>query len=175
MQASRKWRLYLFSLAASVSSASAADLCKRDEMLVFACGVRAERSASICRTSDKTSLIYRFGRPDALELEFADRTGDRSKFFYGSMESHFVRSRSLGFSRGGYTYEAVRVEREGADARYSIVVETPTGRHMLPCTQDIQDIRLDSTTDVSCDPYDTHGCLVEDAERMRLLRPITSP
>ncbi len=85
-------------------------LCRADEQVIFSCKVGdGSKFASICGSrrldAERGYVQYRFGRADALELQFPQGLGDTQRAF---RYAHYFRARvdrtELSFERGGYKY-----------------------------------------------------------------------
>ncbi len=87
-----------------------ATLCAADEQIIFSCPTkRSAKIVSLCASKDLSKqagyLIYRFGVPGKIELEFPQsRSGSQQLFHY----SHYFRAQfdqtAITFANGGYEY-----------------------------------------------------------------------
>ena len=85
-------------------------LCAADEQIIFSCPIkRSAKIVSLCASQNLTKqagyLLYRFGLPGKIELEFPQsRSGSQQLFQY----SHYFRAQfdqtGITFANGGYEY-----------------------------------------------------------------------
>lgn len=162
-QTKLRFSAYILSMTASIPLASrAGTLCTTDEKVVFSCVVSPGKTVSFCQSSRDDLLVYRFGMPKLIELEYKGRAGESSDFFYGVTNVRSLHASSIGLLRGKYQYEAYR-ELETTDRRgvsYSLIVTTPNGTSIKACLRDVQDVALDAVRDIPCDRENVHGCAV---------------
>jgi len=85
-------------------------LCAKDEKVVFSCSLkRSMKTVSLCSspklTKESGYLLYRFGVPGKIELEFPDNRAESLKVF---KYSHYFRAKvdytEISFTRNGFTY-----------------------------------------------------------------------
>jgi len=91
-----------------VSAAEVDSLCSADMHVYFACMVTAEKMVSLCGSdvskSETGVLTYRYGRPDAVELEFSSPLDTESAFRIAGYHRFKVNRTSVSFDRNGYGY-----------------------------------------------------------------------
>ena len=144
---------------AAVSVAHAEGMCRVDEKVLFNCDLNKTR-ASLCQSSDKTTLTYRNGTKQKLDMELSDAGSQHGNIFYfsnvpyaGGGEAH------VRFSRDNYTYylydKTVRAA-DGPSFSAGIVVFKGSKKISNPvCTNDAsihqeayQDIRKEEYRDI---------------------------
>jgi hypothetical protein len=129
------WAGAVASVAATPSGPS---LCGAGEAAVFSCPVGQGKFASLCASTDlgehSGTLVYRFGRPGALELVFPETPAHpRALFRRGSMGSAGGGGDFVRFSRGPYTYTLYAdVGPAGESAGVAVSQDGQAAAH-LPC------------------------------------------
>lgn len=114
-------------------AASAGGLCEASEQTVYACPVAGGKTVSVCRVDDR--LLYRFGKPGAVELTFPSTPKPAREAF--TVRSAFggprVSSCTLSFENEGHRYEL----RDGyfhGEEEHDLTVTTPAGKKVtLAC------------------------------------------
>lgn len=92
---------------------STMDLCRQDESLLFGFPMKdSEKLLSLCAATDKSSMTYRYGRPNQVELEFpGDRKNSWQQFEYsyyfrgGGDGNEGLDLNTLTFTTDGYSYK----------------------------------------------------------------------
>jgi hypothetical protein len=75
--------LVFLSLAFGITAQSAPPFCLSNEKLVFGFQAVNKKILSICLAKDESYLVYRYGKPDNVELEFPTKFEDSwSQFVY---------------------------------------------------------------------------------------------
>jgi hypothetical protein len=123
--------------------------CTSAEEVVFSCPLqRAAKVVSVCASprllasQGKGYLVYRFGKPGALELEFPkDKAGSPAKFVH----SHYFRAQTdrtqLRFTSGDFTYALFDEYEQDAKPPRAVgirVIQQRTGQVIqLPCGEGV--------------------------------------
>jgi hypothetical protein len=124
--------------AADTAAPSGPSLCGAGEAAVFSCPVGKGKFASLCASTDlgeqRGTLVYRFGRPGALELVFPETPSHpRELFRRGTLASAGGGGDFVRFSRGPYTYTLYAdVGPAGESAGVAVSKDGQAAAH-LPC------------------------------------------
>lgn len=97
-------------VARGAVAAAMSGLCNGQEVAVFSCRVRTDKWVALCVSPELSItsgyLQYRFGKPNALELEFPPARDDssRTRFTYDRYTRPDVTKITVSFEREGWTY-----------------------------------------------------------------------
>lgn len=157
----KKSRLFAgaLAIAAASSNAHAANLCLPAESTLFAFATPAKKLLSVCRGPKDDYLVYRFGVPGKIALQFPARLDASSwnQFTFegrrrggGKANAGFF-DYALRFSNGGASYDIFQIERS-EEGTYGIGANiTAGGKNVslkgLTKSQEGSLIDLDETVD----------------------------
>lgn len=96
-------------LAVAAISASAASLCTPTEQAIVSFQTKSKKLMFICKGAKAAYVVYRFGLPGKIELQYPDRLDQTSwkKFAYQSF------SRAGGKENGGFYQRTLDFKRDG--------------------------------------------------------------
>jgi hypothetical protein len=115
-------------LAVVAFPVSAASLCKAGETELFQCFANQGRTAAVCQLDSAAApaLVYRFGRPGRIELEFPRRVRPASEVFTKNyMSWPKGTSSQLGFSVGPVRYTVYSWSSSFEGEHSGVLVEQP--------------------------------------------------
>lgn len=96
--------------ARRAGAAAMPGLCNGPEVVVFSCRLRTDKWVGLCASPELSItsgyLQYRFGKPNALELEFPQARDDssRTRFTYDRYTRPHVTKITVSFETEGWTY-----------------------------------------------------------------------
>ncbi len=111
--------------AAAPPQANAANLCKPAEDIVFAFTTTAKKILSVCRGPKERYLVYRFGTPSRIELQFPKQLDASSweKFVFEGRQRLYTHERA-----GEYEYiTGVTIRARGKRTHIRGLVKTQEG------------------------------------------------
>lgn len=90
-------------------------LCATDENLVFGCSISNGKQFSLCSTAETMRLVYRFGRPERIELEYPDAgVAPGAAFTYYAWTGRALSNRQeVSFRNGDAKYTIIDGMEEG--------------------------------------------------------------
>jgi len=142
------------ALALLINNAWAQTLCGPQEVVHFSCMVKHQKTASLCASSDKTQLQYRFGTKTKIELSYPTELKDSpKKFFYAQYSRFQTNYEKINFKNDGVEYELN--DRYEGKRSYSLRIVLKDGKEvLLPCLKHMTSEMTPLKTIVSCDPDD---------------------
>ena len=136
-------------------------LCKKEEKVIFNCTIKSSRKiVSVCSSLDldkpDSYMMYRFGKPEKVELEFPDsKINSFEKFYYSVYIRPKVTRQALRFNNRDYEY-IIEVDNEAEEepGTYgaTISIDGPKKFGLTCDTAGLVGIDVNIGNKVRCDP-----------------------